>query len=157
MTGLLAQQLSSPWLWLILGAVLAALEIVAPGVYLLWIGLGAIIVGLSLAVAPELPLSWQALIFAVAMLGSLSLGFWLQRRSRPPAQHDLLNKETQQLVGRRFRAITDFELGRGRIEVGDTSYAAVSVEPIRAGETVEVIAIEDDRPRVVRAGAAPDR
>jgi inner membrane protein len=157
MIGPFAEQLSSPWIWVIVGAVLAALEIVAPGVYLLWIGLGAIVVGLVLAFAPDLPGPWQALIFAVAMLGSLSLGFWLQRRSRPPAEQKLLNEETRQLVGRRFRAITDFELGRGRIEVGDTSYAAVSVEPIRAGETVEVVAIDDDRPRVVRASGASDR
>ena len=34
-----------PWNWMVLGFVLLALEILVPGVFLLWIGIAALIVG----------------------------------------------------------------------------------------------------------------
>lgn len=142
------------WAWIIIGAVLAGLEVVAPGVYLLWIGLGAFAVGIVMALAPGLGGGWQALIFAIAMLGSLTLGFWVQRRGPRSADAELLNRETQAMIGKRYVALTDFELGRGRIKVGDSSYAAVSDDAIRVGETVEVVSIVDDRPKVTRAPRA---
>ena len=52
------------WNWLIFGFVLMALELIAPGVFLFWLGLAALLVGLvSFALHP----SWQAqlLMFAV--------------------------------------------------------------------------------------------
>ena len=35
-----------PWNWLIVGFVLMALELIAPGVFLLWLGLAALLVGM---------------------------------------------------------------------------------------------------------------
>jgi len=144
------------WAWIIAGAVLAGLEIVAPGVYLLWIGLGALMVGIFLALAPEMAAAWQGLVFAAAMLGSVGIGFWLQRRTPRQPGEEMLNRETQALVGRRFTAITGFELGRGRIRIGDGSYAAVSEQQIQVGDVVEVVAIEDGRPKVVRTQPLPE-
>ncbi|PZO77934.1 MAG: hypothetical protein DI629_13420, partial [Mesorhizobium amorphae] len=34
-----------PWFWVLLGLVLLAAEILAPGVFLLWIGIAALLVG----------------------------------------------------------------------------------------------------------------
>ena len=34
-----------PWNWIVLGCILLALEIVIPGVFLLWIGIGALLTG----------------------------------------------------------------------------------------------------------------
>jgi inner membrane protein len=51
-------------------------------VFLLWIGLGAVVVGLSVLIAPDLSMAWQLLVFAGAMLGSIGFGFVVQRSSR---------------------------------------------------------------------------
>lgn len=102
----------SPWPWVIAGAILVGLEIVAPGVFLLWIGLGAVIVGLSVLVAPDLPMAWQLLVFAVAMLGSIGIGFAIQRRSRISLTATTLNRELDALVGRQAEAIDGFSGGR---------------------------------------------
>lgn len=139
----------SPWIWIIAGAVIAGLEIVVPGVFLLWIGLGAFAVGLILTLAPDLPLAWQMLIFAVAMLSSIGLGFAIQRRSKAEGA-PMLNQDLQAMIGRRYVALADFEAGRGRIRVADTSFAVVSDDPIKQGELVEVTAIDGARPRVSR-------
>ena len=52
------------WNWLIFGFILMALELLAPGVFLFWLGLAALLVGLvSFAIDP----SWQTqlLMFAI--------------------------------------------------------------------------------------------
>ena len=104
---------SYPWLWFIGGLLLIGGEIVLPGVYLLWIGLGALVVGVLVAVFPDLGLTWQLVSFALAMLGTVSLGFVIQRRGAPPAAGEL-NQELHALVGQRFVAVSDFQVGMGR-------------------------------------------
>jgi membrane protein implicated in regulation of membrane protease activity len=142
------------WGWIIAGVVIAGLEILLPGVFLLWIGLGAVAVGLILALMPELALAWQLLVFALAMLGSLGLGFWVQRRGRARGDHDFLNRETEAMIGRRYLALAPFAAGRGRIKVQDSSFAAVSDQAIAAGELVEVVGLVDGRPKVVKVTEA---
>lgn len=145
------QMLISPWYWMIGGALLAVIEIFAPGVFLLWIGLGAILVGVALWTLPELSMSAQLAVFALAMLGSLSLGYVIQRRSGPKAGEPVLNQEMQDYIGRRFEALDDFVAGRGRVRVGDTSYSASCDGPVGKGEVVVVSAI-DHGVLVVRRG-----
>ena len=139
------------WGWIIAGAVIAALEILLPGVFLMWIGLGAFAVGVVLTRYPGLPLAWQMLVFAVSMISSLGIGFWIQRRSGRGKQSRFLNRELKAMIGQSYIAIAPFSVGHGRIKVQDSSYAAVSDEEIRAGDVVEVVAIEDGRPKVVKA------
>lgn len=145
------QMLISPWYWVIGGALLAGVEILVPGVFLLWIGLGAVAVGLVLWVLPELSVGMQLTLFALAMLGSISLGFVIQRRSGPRPGEPVLNQEMQDYVGRRYEVIDDFVAGRGRVRVGDTSYSASCDGPVGKGEVVVVSAI-DHGVLVVRRG-----
>ena len=140
---------SSPWLWFIGGLLLIGGEIVLPGVYLLWLGLGALVVGVLVAVFPDLGLTWQLVSFAFAMLGTVSLGFVIQRRGAPPAAGEL-NQELHALVGQRFVAASDFQVGVGRVRVGDTTYTAVSAEAIQAGDAVAVMAVVAGRLKVAR-------
>ena len=46
---------SHPWYWLIAGAILMGLELMVAGVFLIWIGLGAVVTGLSVLLFPALP------------------------------------------------------------------------------------------------------
>ena len=144
------------WAWVIFGAVLAGLEILIPGMYLLWIGLGAVAVGLVLARYPDLPLAWQMLVFAVSMVSSIGFGFWIQRRSGRSKQSKFLNRELKAMIGQSYLAIAPFSVGHGRIKVQDSSYAAVSDEAIEAGDVVEVVAIVDGRPKVVKAPSSAE-
>ena len=137
------------WGWIIAGVVIAGLEILLPGVFLLWIGFGALTVGILLSVLPDLPLPWQWLVFAASMLGSIALGFWIQRRSVRPKEAALLNREMEAMIGQRYQAITNFTAGKGRIKVQDSSFAAIGNDTIAAGDLVEVVEIAGGRPRVV--------
>ncbi len=45
------------WHWLVLGVVMVVLEIIMPGIWFLWLGLGALITGTLVFVLPDL--AWQ--------------------------------------------------------------------------------------------------
>ena len=61
------------WNWFILAAVLLLLEVLAPGTFMLWLGLSAILVGaISLAVI----WSWQAQVIAFAVFAVASIPVW---------------------------------------------------------------------------------
>jgi inner membrane protein len=151
------QAFSWTWAWIIAGVIIAGLEILIPGVFLLWLGLGALATGIILVLVPGLPLAWQALVFAVAMVSSLGLGMWIQRHSARLPGDRFLNKEMKAMIGQRYFALGPFKAGRGRIKVQDTSFAAVSQDEIDEGDLVEVVAISGGRPQVVKVpdGARP--
>ncbi|MCG5499760.1 NfeD family protein [Ectothiorhodospira lacustris] len=141
--------LTNPWFWLIAGVILMGLEILIPGVFLLWIGLGAMISAFFVALLPDLPFAWHLMGFSVTMLGSCGLGFWLQRRGRA-AQGDapVMNREIDALLNREYIAATDFVAGRGRVRVGDTTYAAQGPDDVKAGDRVLAFARDGIRLRV---------
>src|ERR1019366_8872533 len=61
------------WNWLIFGVILMALELLAPGVFLFWLGLAALLVGLlSFAFNP----SWQLQILMFAVFAVAAVPLW---------------------------------------------------------------------------------
>lgn len=129
------------WHWWVLGGALVILETFAPGAVFLWLGIAAGAVGLVLVVWPGLPLEAQLLAFAALSLASV-LG-WRRWQSHRPQQGDdpTLNRRGAQLIGRRFGLVAPIVNGRGRIKVGDATWA-VSGPELPAGRVVEVIAVE---------------
>ena len=64
------------WNWLIFGFLLMALELLAPGVFMFWLGLAALLVGLlSFAIS----LSWQAQLLLFAVFAVAAVPAWRQR------------------------------------------------------------------------------
>lgn len=130
--------------WLIGGLALMVLEVILPGIYLFWVGLGALVVGVCVQFFPALEPTEQLLIFVVAMLGSVVLGIRLQSRHRA-GQASTLNRGLANYVGRTVVAETDFHASHGRVRVDDTTYAAHSDDTIRQGDVLTVWAVSDGR------------
>jgi membrane protein implicated in regulation of membrane protease activity len=108
--------ISGSWLWLIAGLILCGLEMFAPGVFLLWLGLAAIATGLALFLAP-LSAAWTLLLFAVFAVIAVALGrkFYGARDEAPSGPR--LNSRAEALVGRVVvleTAIADGEGSRAR-------------------------------------------
>ncbi len=62
-----------PWNWMLLGFVLLAAEILVPGVFLLWIGIAAILTGaLSLQLWDLSLWSWQVQVLVFLALALIS-------------------------------------------------------------------------------------
>ena len=113
-----------PWSWWILGLVFLGLEIVIPGVFLLWIGLAAIVVG-----AVSIPLwgtafwSWQLqlLIFAVLAVALPLVGRRVSG-SNTESDQPMLNRRVEGLVGRAATLEEPIVDGKGRIRLDDTTW-----------------------------------
>jgi hypothetical protein len=129
------------WAWIILGVVLIGIELVAPGAFLVWLGLAAIVTGLLDAV---LDLSWQAaaLVFALLSVAAVVLGRMV---SRPGAEPDTgaphLSQRGQSLVGRVFVLESPIKDGEGRIRVDDSSWRVTGADRF-AGARVRVVRVE---------------
>ncbi|MGO4836414.1 NfeD family protein, partial [Rhizobiaceae sp. 2RAB30] len=92
-----------PWNWMVLGFVLLALEILVPGVFLLWIGLAALATGaLSLFLWSTAFWIWQVqvLVFLVLSLVAAYAGKRLMAGRGDQTDQPLLNRRGDQLVGR---------------------------------------------------------
>lgn len=135
------------WYWLVAGVVLIATEVVVSGVYLLWLGLGALTVGLFTAAWPDAPSWLQWLILAIAMLGWVVVGVRWQRRSRA-SQPDVLNTGLSSYVGARALVSDNFVNGRGRIRLNDSYYSATATQDLEQGAAVVVLAVDGAEMRV---------
>lgn len=56
------------WHWLVFGMALIMFEIVLPSFTALWFGLGALVVGGLLLVAPDMRLGWQLFVWTVSSI-----------------------------------------------------------------------------------------
>jgi membrane protein implicated in regulation of membrane protease activity len=133
-----------PWNWMVLGFVLLALEIIVPGVFLLWIGVAALITGVISLMIWDAPLwSWQAqvLVFLVLSLVSAYLGNRLMGGRKGQTDQPLLNRRSEQLIGRTATLTEPIREGRGRIQLGDTLWL-VSGPDLPTGTRVRVASVQ---------------
>lgn len=133
-----------PWNWMVLGFALLALEILVPGVFLLWIGLAALITGaVSLAIWDAPLWAWQAqvLVFLVLSLASAYLGNRLMGGRKLDSDQPLLNRRSEQLIGRTATLAEPIREGRGRIQLGDTLWLVIGPD-LPAGTRVRVSSVQ---------------
>jgi inner membrane protein len=129
------------WSWIILGLVLIGIEMLAPGIFFLWLGLAALATGL---IDATLDLSWQAasLVFALLAVAAVILGRFVTRSKGEPEQAaSHLNQRGQALVGRVFTLDAPIKDGEGRIRVDDSSWRVTGVDRLK-GARVRVVRIE---------------
>ncbi len=127
--------------WLGLGLILIAAEVVAPGAFLLWMGIAAVVVALLVFVLPGLSLLAQVVLFVVLSVSAvLAYRKWFRKREEP-SDRPLLNQRGLQMIGRTAdldQAIAD---GRGRIKLDD-AFWVVEGPDLPAGTRVRVVAID---------------
>ena len=106
------------WVWLSVGVLLVAAEIVAPGFFLIWIGAAAIVTGVLAWILP-LGVPLQLGVFAVLAIVALYGGRrWL--KANPITTTDPnLNQRGHRLIGEVLTVTRAIEDGRGRAKVGD--------------------------------------
>ena len=120
---------------------LVAAEVIAPGVFMLWLGIAAAGVFLLLVVFPELSLMWQALAFVGLSLALIpAYRHFLGSRDHATDQ-PLLNKRGAQLVGERVPLESAIVAGRGRVKIGDAFWTVLGPD-MPAGTRVRVTSVE---------------
>jgi inner membrane protein len=126
------------WNWLIFGIILMALELISPGVFLFWLGLAALLVGLvSFAFTP----SWQLQILMFAIFAAAAVPLWRRlARNNAASQADspFLNKRADALVGRVFTLEKPIVDGTGTVRIDDTIWRIAGPDA-PAGSRVRVV------------------
>ena len=126
------------WNWLIFGFILMALELIAPGVFLFWLGLAALLVGLvSFGLHP----SWQTQLLMFAVFAACAVPVWRRLALSAPKTDDsnaFLNRRAEALVGRVFTLERPIVDGAGTVRVDDTIWRIAGPDT-PAGSRVRVV------------------
>ncbi|BCG78472.1 NfeD family protein [Mesorhizobium sp. 113-3-3] len=134
-----------PWSWMVLGFVLLVVEVIAPGFFMLWIGIAALIIGaVSLLIWDAAIWTWQVQVLAFLALSLVSafVGKKLMGGRDQPTDQPLLNRRGAQMIGRMATLSEPIKDGRGRIKLGDTLWR-VSGPDLPAGTQVRVTSAAD--------------
>jgi membrane protein implicated in regulation of membrane protease activity len=138
------------WNWLIFGLILMALELAAPGVFLFWLGLAALLVGLvSFAFTP----SWQVQILMFAVFAAAAVPVWrhlARSHAATNADSPFLNKRADALVGRVFTLEKPIVDGAGTVRIDDTVWRIAGPDA-PAGSRIKIVQADGARLTVAAA------
>jgi inner membrane protein len=127
------------WNWIILGGILLAVELMAPGTFILWLGVSAILVGL---ISFAIDWNWQEQGVAFAILAVASMVFWWKlvrprRQDKEASDQPFLNRRAHGLVGRVFTLDKPIVDGAGTVRIGDTIWRVTGPD-CAAGSRVKI-------------------
>jgi membrane protein implicated in regulation of membrane protease activity len=127
-------------IWLVSGLVLCAAETMAPGAFLIWVGLAASIVG-TIAYFVTVDFTSQLLLFGILVAGLVLLGSRVYG-SLDASPGPLPQSRAHAMVGVDFFLVEAIVRGYGRIRVGDSSWRVTGPD-CPMGAKVKVIAVEE--------------
>ncbi|MBC2777901.1 NfeD family protein [Parasphingopyxis marina] len=110
-------------LWIVVGIILLCVEMMAPGMYLMFLGAAALFTGL-LGYALPLSLPMELLIFAISSVGLVYVAKRWFEVYPILSTSPLLNARIAQMIGQTVTVVQPIEHGSGRVKVGDTVWSA---------------------------------
>jgi len=143
------------WYWIVGGIILVMLELVVPSFFILWFGLGALLVGLLLLVAPGFPFAGQILLWAVMSAAMTVL--WFRVLSRYFREKTRIGTAEGDLIGEVGLLVADtapFQRGKVRFQrpiLGAEEWPCTSDAEIAIGTRVKLVSVEGNFLKVARA------
>lgn len=138
------------WHWWVLALLLVIVEMIAPGLFLLWIGGAAAVTGLVIFLIPSTPWQVQFVIFGVLAVASVVAAKYYFKRNPIETEDATLNRRGSQYVGRVFNLEEGIVNGIGKVRVGDSVWR-VEGPDLPAGERVKVVAVDGTMLKVEKA------
>ena len=129
------------WLWLTIGVVLCAFEALAPGMFMLWLGIAAIVTGVVVFLAP-LTVEWSLLLFCLLALLSVATGRKFYGAQDKESDKPFLNRRADAMIGQIFTLESAIADGEGRIRYHDSVWR-VQGPDLPAGTRVRVTGVAD--------------
>jgi membrane protein implicated in regulation of membrane protease activity len=126
-----------PWTWMILAAILFALEVMSPGIFLMWFGMAAAVTSL-LAFAFEIGWQWQLVWFCVLSLAAVLVALKYLRNNPLQSDRPLLNERAVQHIGQCYDLVDPIVNGRGSVKIGDSIWRVAGPE-LPTGTPVRVL------------------
>lgn len=132
------------WHWIVGGIVLVLAELAIPSFFIVWFGLGALLVGL-LALAFDLSLTAQLATWTLASLAMVVLWFRVFKQSFVKTLAGTAAGEAIGEIGLLVSAVAPFERGKVRFQrpvLGSDEWVCLADTAIAAGDRVKVVAVE---------------
>ena len=142
------------WYWIVGGLVLIVAELAIPSFFVVWFGLGALLVGLALLVLPDLSGTAQLALWTVASLAMVALWFRVFKPGLHKTRIGLAEGEVLGEIGLLVTAVAPFERGKVRFQrpiLGAEEWVCLADSAIAAGERVKVVAVEGSFLKVTAA------
>ena len=138
-----------PWTWLVIGIVLLGVELMAPGVFMLWLGLAAILVGV---VSFAIDWTWQSQIIAFVVFSLAAVPLWrrVSRGQKGTVADAFLNRRSDAFVGRVFTLEKPIVDGSGTVRIDDSVWR-VTGPNLPAGSQIKVVSSDGGLLTVVGA------
>ena len=128
------------WLWAIGGLLLLIAEIVAPGFFLVFLGVAAIATGLFTLLF-DLSLAPQLILFVIYTALAVMIGKRWYAEPDHADQSIGLNQPSDRMVGKSVMVVDPVDEHGGRVRVGDGEWSARG-GPAAAGARVRVVAVD---------------
>jgi membrane protein implicated in regulation of membrane protease activity len=141
------------WHWMIAGVALMLLELAIPAFFVVWFGLGALIVGLLLLVAPSLSFAGQLITWIAASIAFVILWVKVFKAGVHRTTVGLSKGQFAGEYGLVTRDIQPFQKGQIRFQkpiLGSETWEAIADEKIIVGERIEVLDVEGQILRVAK-------
>ena len=142
------------WHWAVLGIGLIIAELAVPAFFIVWFGLGALLVSLVVLVAPTLGLTAQLLTWTVASVAMVVIWFRIFKPGMHKTRIGMSDSNIVGEVGMLTRDVEPYQKGQVRFQkplVGSESWECISDEVIKSGERVKVLGIEGSFLKVGKA------
>ncbi|MFL0804709.1 MAG: NfeD family protein [Agarilytica sp.] len=127
----------TPWHWLILGAVLFAVEILGTGGFLLGVAVAAAVT----SIIAWLGFGWQFQVISFAVLSiGFSFAYWklFKNFNLERAEPVVINEKMESLIGAVGKVVSVVSPLTGKVQIGDTLWEFKSTEPVEEGGFVQV-------------------
>ena len=145
--GDLGDFLFTHWGWAAVGLLLLLLEVLAPGTFMLWLGIAALLTAVSTFVF-DLGMALQLVVFALYSAVSVVLGrHYFKWSPGSNAAVSELNQPATRLIGRVVTVIEPIENGRGRVKIADSPWIAEGPD-MPVGMRAKIVATEGSIVRV---------
>ena len=136
------------WHWMVLGLGLGLVELAVASFFIIWFGLGALLVGDAMLVAPNMAFSTQILLWTAASVAMTALWFRVLRKDAGKTRSGQANEALGE-IGVLVRAVEPLGVNSARGEVrfqkpvmGSDVWPCLAEEAIAAGERVRVLAVD---------------
>jgi membrane protein implicated in regulation of membrane protease activity len=142
------------WHWAVLGIGLIIAELAVPAFFIVWFGLGALLVSVVVLVAPSLGLTAQLLTWTVASVAMVVIWFRIFKPGMHKTRIGMSDSNIVGEVGMLTRDVEPYQKGQVRFQkplVGSESWECISDEVIKSGERVKVLGIEGSFLKVGKA------
>lgn len=124
-------------IWIICGIAGLLLELIVPGLIILFFGVGALLTGFSYWLYPVC-IEYQFLIFLLSSIVLLLLFRKTIRKSFFNSNSVARDELEDEFIGKQAEAISDFVAGLGKVSFKGTTWNATSSDTIKQGDIVTI-------------------